>query len=125
MTTPIFPATLPNVSMSNYSFTPQDSTIRTEMEVGLARVRRRYLTTPSEMSVKWIFTREQLGIFEKFYDEEIHAGSAWFYIKLVNGMGETTYLARFKEPFTAATSGKEFYWDVGAKLEVLQRPLPA
>lgn len=126
MPTPIFPSTLPNVSMRSYSFQPVSATIRTEMEVGLARVRRRFVTTPTDFTVKWQFTRAQLAIFEKFFDEDANAGASWFYIKLVNGMGENTYLARFKEEAPMITaSGKEHYWDVTAKLETLERPLPA
>lgn len=125
MTTPIFPSALPNVSMTGYSFQPTDAAIRTEMETGLARVRRRTLSRPTDVNVMWKFTRDELGIFEKFFEEDIYAGTAWFYISLVNGMGETTYLARFKEPFTASATHREFHWEVSGKLEVLERPLPA
>lgn len=125
MTTPIFPSTLPNVSMERYGFTPVNPNIRTEMEAGLTRVRRRYVSVPTEMTVTWQFSLNELGIFEKFYDQDINNGAAWFYINLVNGMGETTYLARFKEPYSAKTSAREYYWDVSATLETLERPLPA
>lgn len=125
MTTPVFPTTISGVDMNQYSFKPKDKTIRTEMETGLARVRRRYMGTPTEISVGWIFSREELGIFEKFFENDLQGGAAWFYINLVNGVGETQYLARFKEPYNVATAKREFYWNVDATLEVLARPLPA
>lgn len=125
MTTPTFPTTLPNVDMNKYSFKPMDKNIRTEMDTGLARVRRRYVGTPTEVKVGWTFTMSELGIFEKFFEEDLFGGAAWFYINLVNGVGETQYLARFKEPYGVSTEKREFYWNVEGVLEVLARPLPA
>jgi hypothetical protein len=119
-----FPETLPNVRMSDYGFKPGNANLRTDMEAGLARVRRRFLSVPSEMQVSWELTPEELGIFEKFYDTDTFGGSAWFNIKLVNGAGETTYSARFKEPYSAKTTAREYMWMVSATLEVLSRPLP-
>lgn len=120
-----FPSTLPKVKMDEYGFKPGNTNTRTEMEAGLARVRRRFLSAPTEINVAWELTRTELGIFEKFYDTDCLNGSAWFNISLVNGTGESTYAARFKEPYDAKTSNREFGWAVTAKLEVLTRPLPA
>lgn len=125
MPTPTFPTTLPNVSMTGYGFQPGKSTIRTEMETGLARVRRRFIGAPTEVKVMWKLSREELGIFEKFYEEDAQAGAAWFYINLVNGTGESQYLARFKEEYSAMAAHREHSWEVSATLEVQSRPLPA
>lgn len=119
-----FPSTLPKVKMDEYGFKPGNTNIRTEMEAGLPRVRRRFLSAPTEITVAWEFNRTELGIFEKFYDTDCLSGSAWFNIALVNGVGESTYAARFKEPYAAKTSNREFGWSVTATLEVLTRPLP-
>jgi hypothetical protein len=110
--------------MSDYGFKPGNANLRTDMEAGLARVRRRFLTVPTEMQVSWELTMNELGIFEKFYDTDTFNGSAWFNIKLVNGTGEKTYSARFKEPYAVKTSAREYMWMVNATLEVLARPLP-
>lgn len=123
MPTPIYPSTLPNVKMQGYGYKPGNPNIRTEMESGYSRVRRRFLNAPTEMKVSWSFSLAELGIFEKFYEKELFAGSAWFHIKLVNGTGESTYLARFTEPYDVKTEAKEFRWSVSATLETLDRPL--
>lgn len=120
-----FPTTLPNVMMSEYGFTPANANIRTEMDNGLAKVRRRFLSAPTEFNVKWELNRTELGIFEKFYQTDTTGGSAWFNISLVNGMGQTTYAARFKEPYKVQTTNREYLWSVSATLETLSRPLPA
>ena len=124
MPTPTFPPQLPNVIMDDYGFTPGNASIRTDMEAGLARVRRRFTAVPTEYKVTWKFTREELGIFEKFYQEDLFDGTAWFNIPLVNGVGETNHVARFKEPYSAQTGLREFSWVVTATLEVVSRPLP-
>lgn len=125
MPTPTFPATLPNVLMTDYGYQRIENRIRTEMETGLPRVRRRFLASPAEFDVRWKFSLAELGIFEKFYREELFDGTAWFYIKLVNGAGETTYLARFKEHYSAKPEAREHYWSVGAKLETVETPVIA
>lgn len=125
MTTPTYPSNLPNVRMQGYGFKPGNPNIRTDMESGYARVRRRFLNVPTEMQVSWSFSMNELGLFEKFYENDLNAGASWFYIKLVNGVGETTYLARFTEPYDVKTEAKEFRWTVSATLETLERPLPS
>ena len=92
------------------------------MDTGLARHRPRFIAVPTEYSVKWKLTRPQLAIFEKFFDEELFSGAGWFTIKLVNGVGESLYTARFKEAFTVQTIAKEFMWEVTATLEAVGRP---
>ena len=52
MSTPNFPATLPGMSMRNYSLKPVNNVIRTEMESGPARTRRRYISVPTDVTVQ-------------------------------------------------------------------------
>lgn len=125
MAIPAFPSTLPSVMMSEYGFKPGNAVARTEMDTGLARQRRRFVSVPTEYSVKWKFTRAQFAIFEKFFEEDIFHGAGWFTIQLVNGVGETTYTARFIEPYSVTTIAKEFMWEVTATIEAVGRPLLA
>lgn len=119
MSTPTFPTTLPNVVMSSYSIKPMNNTIRTEMEAGPARTRRRYISVPTEVKAEWRLTLAQLAIFQTFYRDTIFDGVAWFKIKVVDGRGEGTYLARFREPYEASTEAREHLWMVRATLEVM------
>lgn len=123
MPTPVFPSSLPNVVMSNFGFKPTSAVIRTEMESGLARVRRRFISAPTDFAVMWKFTMKQMGVFEKFFDDTLFAGASWFTIKLVNGFGEQEYTARFKEgTYDAKIDTREGHWEVSATLEVVKRP---
>ena len=126
MTTPTFPSTLPNVLMnSSYGFKAGNTNQRTEMDSGPARVRRTQNKAVTSFTVSWILTLAELGLFEKFYETDCLSGSIWFNISLVNGVGETTYLARFTEPYSVKSSLREFEWSVTATLETFSRPLPA
>ena len=120
MTTPTFPTTLPKPSMSQYSLTPVNNTIRTEMEAGPARTRRRYISVPTDVSVTWTLTRAELASFQTFYREAIYDGAGWFLMPVVMGDGEALRTARFKEPYRAETVANEHAWRVSATLEVME-----
>lgn len=122
MTTPLFPEALPNVIMGDYSYKQANNLIRTEMESGPAKVRRRFVSVPTDVNVSWKFSRAELAIFENFFRNTIYDGATWFQIKLVNGAGETLCTARFKEAYDASTDAKEHSWVVRGKLEVFGLP---
>ena len=120
MSTPTFPTTLPKPSMSQYSLTPVNNVIRTEMESGPARTRRRYISVPTDVSVTWTLTRAELASFQTFYREAIYDGAGWFLMPVVMGDGEALRTARFKEPYRAETVANEHVWQVSATLEVME-----
>lgn len=63
-----FPKTLPYPTVQGYAIKPGEAIVRTEMEAGPARQRRRYTQTPSKISVRWIMKREQFSLFEAWYN---------------------------------------------------------
>lgn len=115
----MFPPELPGMSMKSYSLRPGNGVQRTEMDAGYARARRRYTAVPTDVTVQWRFTLAELARFEEFYKNEIDGGASWFTVKIVDGRGEGTYEARFKEPYEATTEAREFLWLVNATLEVM------
>lgn len=120
MTTPVFPVALPKPSMRQYSLKPMNNVLRTEMESGPARTRRRYISVPTDVSVVWTLTLAELGTLQTFYREAIYDGAGWFQIPVVMGDGEVLRKARFKEPYQAATAANEHVWQVSATLEVME-----
>lgn len=116
-----FPATLPAPRLSGYQLTPADQTIRTDMEVGTARQRRRTAARNDQVSVAWMFTDAQMAAFRTWFDGSTEAagGAAWFNgLSLVLGnSGFTAAECRFVGTWTAdLISGT--HWQVSAKLEV-------
>jgi len=115
-----FPSTLPDPKLNGYKIKPIDQTIRTDMEFGNARVRRRTSTRNDVVSVIWIFTDGELDTFRDWFDDSttgISGGASWFDIdlKLVNN-GITASEARFVGPFEAMLSSENL-WEIKAELE--------
>lgn len=115
------PATLPRPTYSGYQVAPVDQTVRTDLEVGTARQRRRTTARNDHVTVVWMLTEAQMADFRSWFDgaAEANGGAAWFTgleLALGNG-GIAPVAARFTGPFTANLSPGQI-WDVQATLEV-------
>lgn len=114
-----WPATLPVPLVSGYSFGPVDATVRTDMDAGPARVRRRFTDTPDMLKAAWRFTEAQMAAFRAFWEDDIASGAAWFNLSLRDGRaaGMATRACRFNGPFHAQYEGAGI-WTVQGELEV-------
>lgn len=116
-----FPATLPKPTVDNYTLKPVDQTVRTDMEVGSARVRRRTSARNDIVSVVWLFSPEEMGQFRIWFEDDvagISGGSSWFDVRLDTGDGAASVIeTRFKSTWQANRLGNG-YWKVSAELEV-------
>lgn len=117
-----WPVTLPLPSIGGYSVHPGEAILRTEMEAGPARQRRRYTQVPSRISVRWIFRRDQFALFEAWYRWQAKEGGEWFDINLLGGLGLVVHEARFTRPFDAKPRSGVL-WDVSSELEIRERPV--
>ena len=121
MTVIIFPKRLPYPTVEGYSIRPEEAIIRTDMEAGPARQRRRYTQTPSKITIKWIMSPEQFCLFEAWYKYYAKEGAEWFIITLSGGIGLTEQEARFTQQFEASIiSGR--LWQITTELEIRDRP---
>ncbi|MGN7613053.1 hypothetical protein ACQZV8_13320 [Magnetococcales bacterium HHB-1] len=116
-----WPVTLPLPTTSGYGVVPQEAVLRTDMEAGPARQRRRFTQTSTEISVRWRFTKQQYALFEAWYKHRAQEGGTWFNMALKGGIGITDHDCRFKEPFTASLENN-LVWIVTSKLETRERP---
>ncbi len=116
-----FPVTLPAPLLTGYGIEPSDPILRTQMDTGPARTRRRYTSFPSKITVKWRFSNSEMALFEAWHHLVILDGQSWFNINLANGMGMSLMEARFDAPpKSGALSGLAF--EVSASLEVRSVP---
>lgn len=117
-----WPATLPRPTVSGYQLAPVDQTVRTDMEAGLARQRRRTAARNDQISVLWLFDDAEMAAFRAWFDDAAQAagGAAWFTsLPLATGDGGvvTSQEARFVGTYTAdALPG--LLWQVNARLEI-------
>jgi len=116
-----WPSTLPLPSIEGYGLHPGEAILRTEMEAGPARQRRRYTQVPSRISARWVFRREQFALFEAWYRWHAKEGGEWFEINLLGGLGLVVHEARFTRPFDAQPRSGVL-WEISSELEIRERP---
>ena len=116
-----FPQHLPYPTVENYSIKPGEAIIRTDMEAGPARQRRRYTQTPSRISVRWLMNPEQFCVFEAWYKYHAKEGGEWFFITLLGGIGLSSQEARFTQQFEAKLLNG-YLWEITSELEIRDRP---
>lgn len=119
---PAWPSTLPAAQAQGYAFGPVDPVIRTDMEAGKPRARRRFTAMPTVIQVSWRFTQAQLGEFETFWHTTLSDGVAEFDVTLQNGTGFATWSARFHTAWRAVRLSKNLF-EVSAELISMSRPV--
>lgn len=115
-----WPATLPAPSLAGYQLAPTEQSLRTEMEMGAARSRRRSYARLDRVQVGLILTDAQMDIFRTWFEDDAEAagGSAWFSVSLrIGNTGATSQSARFIGAFSASLL-KSDQWSVSAQWEV-------
>lgn len=112
-----WPSTLPAPQLAGYHVKRQPANIRTDMETGPARQRRRYTAVPKRINVTWRLTAAQKVTFDSFWVTDLFDGNGWFTVAMAFSNAMTTVNARFVgEPDETALAG--FNWDVAAVLEI-------
>ncbi|MAF98883.1 MAG: hypothetical protein CMH26_09630 [Micavibrio sp.] len=119
----IWPSTLPLPTVQGYGVQPGEAILRTEMEAGLARQRRRFTDVPTKVSVRWIMRRDQYAIFEGWYRWHAREGASWFAITLLGGLGLLEQEARFTRQFSSRLLAGGTLWEVTSELEIRERPV--
>jgi hypothetical protein len=118
-----WPSTLPLPTVQGYNVEPGETIIRTEMDAGLARHRRRFTDVPTKIAVRWIMRRDQYAIFEGWYRWHAKEGANFFTINLLGGLGLLDQEARFTRQFSSRLLAGGTLWEVQSELEIRERPV--
>ena len=117
-----WPVTLP-LPQTNYGLAPVDPVVRTDMESGAGRSRRRTLARNDRVTVAWEMTDAQLEIFRAWFDDGATGaggGAVWFTINLPIGTGGIVGVtARFASIYKAEYL-RGMRWLVSGELEIRQ-----
>ncbi|MDP3831014.1 MAG: hypothetical protein Q8Q47_07070 [Ignavibacteriaceae bacterium] len=117
-----WPTTLPPPT-SDYGLNPVDPTVRTDMESGAARTRRRTKARNDKVRVAWNMTDAELTIFRAWFDDDATGaagGAAWFDISLPIGTGGiVSVTAKFVGVYKANYL-PGMNWLVSGELEIRQ-----
>lgn len=115
-----YPTTLPPPLSRGYSLTPVDPVVRTDMDVGAPRSRRRTAARNDRVKVAWLFTVIQMPTFRAWFDDpaEADGGASWFSVNLDIGTGGTIAVeAKFTGIYEASRNAGGS-WNVTAELEI-------
>lgn len=112
---------LPLPIVGGYVIKPGNNILRTQMERGAARHRKKGTTTPTKFSVSWLFSAYEFAVFEAWYEFKADEGAAWVSIPLISGLGIVTHEARFTRQYEAPLKEGN-WWLVKSELETRQRP---
>lgn len=116
-----WPLNLPSPLADGYSFAPSAQVVRSDMEVGAPRARRRTFARNDRVRANWFLTDAQLEQFRAWFDDSDNgaaAGAAYFDVRLAVATGGLKIVqARFVSPYQAVHAGAK-NWRVSAELEL-------
>ena len=106
--------TLPTVSGA--SETPPDTGLRTPMDAGPAKVRRRFTSGPRVYSMRFVTTAALVGTFETFYTTDCSGGTAEFTC-LHPRTGASSTCRFLSVPMYTPLGGTA--WEIAFQMEIL------
>ena len=123
ITTPInWPEGLPCPQRDSYSVKGSAPFIRTELQTGRARQRRRFVSTPTTYRVSWLFSKTETASFEAWFRDSLVSGSRWFNMDMPNAV-DKALVCRFTDMYDGPDPVGTTYWKVSAEIEGYERPL--
>lgn len=75
---PVWPSTLPAPKLGTLNESPPDNTIRSTMDKGPPKLRRRTTANVRPISFGLVLTKEQVQILDDFYIDDVFSGSIPF-----------------------------------------------
>ena len=111
-----WPSTLPAPLLAGFGHQPNDPVVRTQMDQGRMRMRRRFSTAPNHVSVSWMFTDLQMDIFRAWWVYQIASGAGSFTVNIQFGSQKQSVTARFLNAYK--DTRQEKHWRVEATLEL-------
>lgn len=112
-----YPDVLPPFLADSFGYDEDNDLIRTDMEAGPARVRRRATQTPTVFSVSSKMKHHQLKIWESWFKHKINGGEEWFNVELDTGSGLVEHMGRYVGKCSVRHTGA-LTWVVSGKIEV-------
>lgn len=109
-----FPSDLPAPKQNSYSETLPSTVIRSQMDMGQDKVRRKVSRAVKKISVSFIMSDEQKRIFEDFYNNTLQGGVRFFNWrnKVVRFVENDGVLGNFK-----MLDSKGLWWEISVEME--------
>ena len=108
MTLPIWPSDLPAAPLvERYQEIFADTSLRTKMDQGPAKVRQRTTAGVSELALSYLVSGLQAQVLEAFYQETLAGGSLSFSFQ--HPRRSITVTARFRKPPQLTPRNGQYY----------------
>ena len=115
---PAWPASLPQlVAVEGYEESPPETALRTEMEAGPAKLRRRFTAGVRPLSVLLDLDAAQVETLDGFFVTDLAGGSLRF--DWVHPRTQATVELRFLRPPVYRPLGSDAAWRAALHLEIL------
>jgi len=118
-----YPDYLPVPIQDGYDLNPVSPLLRTNLANGRARQRRRFTSVPTMANVRFRMRSGEAQLFERFFQDNLSDGAAWFDMPLKTPVGIKRYKARFTDIYSGPTLEEGIYWLFTAPMELFERPL--
>lgn len=113
---------MPSPLLSTHSLKQQSNLLRTKMDSGHTRVRRRFQSVPTIMAASWLCKAEEAAVFEGFITYALHGGVSWFLMGVLTPLGMVDHEVRFiTSPLEECKPISALWWEYKAKIEIKQR----
>ena len=93
------------------------SVIRSQMDSGRIRQRRRFSKSFLSFSVTWVLDDEEKDQFNSIYKHLLNNGADWFYLKLPLANGMQWKVVRFQADSFSFVHVQAMHWRITAKME--------
>src|SRR5690606_32180058 len=91
-----YPAGLPCFERTGYGLKTVDPQLRSELDSGRSRVRRKFTATPTEVQCSVLMRNDsQAQLFEAWWEQVLFSGTKYFEAPLKAPLGTETYTAKF------------------------------
>lgn len=119
-----FPVNLPAPLLSGYGLKQQSNLLRTKMDSGHARVRRRFKSVPTIMAATFRCKNDIAADFEGFITHALQGGASWFLMDILTPLGLLEHEVRFvASPLEDCKPISVNKWEYKAQIEIKKRKI--
>src|SRR5690606_31525944 len=98
--------------------------VRSELDSGRARQRRRFTSVPEGAQVAWLFSSLEARAFISWFRDVLTDGVLWFEMPLDHpALGLTDYTCRFTGVYKGPSRVGPDLWSITAELELRERAI--
>jgi hypothetical protein len=117
-----YPKELPLGLHSGRTYQLISPLMRSQLDSGRARQRRRFKDVPEGAQISWLFSSTEARAFAMWFRDAINDGVLWFECPLNHPvLGLTEYTCRFTDVYKGPARVGPDLWSVTAELELRER----